>query len=419
MLVTTVLLILLIGGKGLQPAVAQLKFAAIGNWGFESGSQQQVADTLKQVARSEHLSFLLSPGSNFAGGVSGPADPKWKRLFEDMYSDPAGALKMPFFTVLGAEDWSGDYTAEALRTEVAYSPTGKYSTGTTNAAEGQEEPLQKPEEENAEAAVAAREMQFSETYPKWTLPNWWYHYLMHFPASTGSAFINSGHKDMSVGLIFLDTWVLSSSFPFSDITRKAWQDAEKTLTLAPKLLDYIIVVTDRPVYSSGSSKGDSSLQYYLKPLLEKADVDVLISGYDFSQEVIVHKGISYVNCGAGSFGVGSSMVKDRGSQFYSGQAGFCVFELTADGLVTRLVDGTNGETLYEYKQGLKRRPDRKTIDAFKFVSQLPEVKYWEVPSMGKMPGRDAFVRVVGTIGLCIATFFASLSVASLVSRYTK
>ncbi|XP_058515662.1 LOW QUALITY PROTEIN: glideosome-associated protein 50-like [Ochotona princeps] len=397
---------LLLLPHGPQEAAAQLKFAALGNWGFDSGSQQQVADTLKKIAHTEHLSFMVSPGSNFAGGVSGPQDPKWKRLFEDVYSDPSGALKMPFFTVLGAEDWSGNYTAEAIRTEVAYSPTvaeneeGLSIAGTAD-------------------ATSAMESQLATTYPKWTLPNWWYHYLMHFPASTGTAFINSGHKDMSVGLVFLDTWVLSSSFPFSDVRTKAWEDAERTLSLATKLLDYIIVVTDRPIFSSGSSKGDSALQYYLKPLIEKADVDLYISGYDFSQEVIVNRGITYVNCGAGSFGVGSSMVKDRGSQFYTGQAGFCLFELNAEGIVTRLVDGLSGETLFAYKQLLKRRPERKTIDAFKFVSQLPEVKYWAVPSMGKMPGRDVFVRVVGTIGLCIATFFASLSVASLVSRYTK
>lgn len=108
---------------------------------------------------------------------------------------------------------------------------------------------------------------------------------MHF-CDAGSAFISSGHKDMSVGLVFVDTWILSSSFPFSDVTEKAWLDLEKTLEIAPKVLDYIIVVGNRPVYSSGSSKGDSTLQYYLQPLLQKAGVDMYISGYDYDMEVI-------------------------------------------------------------------------------------------------------------------------------------
>lgn len=107
-----------------------------------------------------------------------------------------------------------------------------------------------------------------------------------FSLFAGGAFINSGHKDMSVGMIFIDTWVLSSSFPFSNVTSKAWADLEKTLDLAPKILDYIVVVADRPVYSSGSSKGDSMLQYYLEPLLKKANIDAYISGYDFNLEVI-------------------------------------------------------------------------------------------------------------------------------------
>lgn len=91
---------------------------------------------------------------------------------------------------------------------------------------------------------------------------------------------------MSVGMIFIDTWVLSSSFPFGNVTEKAWTELEATLEIAPKVFDYIIVVGNRPVYSSGSSKGDSMLQYYLQPLLKKAGVDAYISGYDRDMEVI-------------------------------------------------------------------------------------------------------------------------------------
>ncbi|PHJ24782.1 acid phosphatase [Cystoisospora suis] len=395
-----------------HPASAQLKFAALGNWGFESSSSQMVADTLKKVASTDHISFIASPGSNFAGGVTGLDDPKWKTLYEDVYGDAKGSLKMPFFTVLGGEDWSANYTAQALRTELTYAVNSdKLPVNTTAAAPNGEVA--------ANATVVEEAVQEKKEFPKWTLPNWWYHYLMHFPANTGGAFINSGHKDMSVGMIFIDTWVLSSSFPFSNVTSKAWADLEKTLDLAPKILDYIIVVADRPVYSSGSSKGDSMLQYYLEPLLKKANIDAYISGYDFNLEVISEKDVSHVSCGAGSFGAGSAIVKHSGSLFYSGQPGFCLFELTADGLVTKLIGGSTGEVLFTHTQPLKKRPERKSIDAFNFVTQLPEVKYWPVPAMGKMPGRDVFVRVVGTIGLCIATFFLTLSVASGVSRYMK
>lgn len=282
--------VLILGFFSIPVAFAQLKFAALGNYGFDVSGQKQVAETLKKAAADERISFIVSPGSNFANGVSGSNDTKWDEQFEDVYSDPNGALKMPFLTVLGAEDWSGNYTAMRDRTDLVYGDATK-EEATSNS-------------------------------PKWTLPNWWYHYAVHFAASTGmqicicvfiksfshacslffeegecflvwrffnfagSAFISSGHKDMSVGMVFIDTWVLSSSFPFGNVTDKAWTDLENTLEIAPKVFDYIIVVGNRPVYSSGSSKGDSMLQYYLLPLLKKAGVDAYISGYDRDMEVI-------------------------------------------------------------------------------------------------------------------------------------
>ncbi|KAL8437382.1 hypothetical protein ACSSS7_000977 [Eimeria intestinalis] len=376
-----------VGLLGIPAAFAQLKFAALGNYGFDTAGQKQVADTLKKAAAAERISFIVSPGSNFPNGVTGANDTKWEENFESMYSDAQGSLKMPFLTVLGAEDWSGNYTAMRERTDLVYGDG--------------------PEKEA-----------FSNA-PKWTLPNWWYHYAVHFAASTGSAFISSGHKDMSVGLVFIDTWVLSSSFPFGNVTERAWNDLETTLDVAPKVFDYIIVVGNRPVYSSGSSKGDSMLQYYLEPMLKKAGVDAYISGYDHDMEVIEDEGIAHINCGTGSVMGSGSLVSAGGSKFFSGDRGFCLFELTADGLITKFVNGGTGEILYEYKQPVKTRTGRATIDQFNYLSEMPEVSYFSIPAMGKLPGKDVFVRVVGTIGLCILTFLATLGIASGVARAMK
>lgn len=376
-----------IGLISIPAAFAQLKFAAIGNYGFDAAGQKEVADTLKKSAAEERISFIVSPGSNFPGGVSGANDTKWVDQFESVYSDEHGALKMPFLTVLGAEDWSGNYTAMRARTDLVYGDGDEKETAS-----------------NA---------------PKWTLPNWWYHYAVHFAASTGSAFISSGHKDMSVGMVFIDTWVLSSSFPFGNVTEKAWTELETTLEIAPKVFDYIIVVGNRPVHSSGSSKGDSMLQYYLQPLLEKAGVDAYISGYDNDMEVIENNNIAYINCGTSSVAGSSALVTSSGSKFFSGDRGFCLFELTSDGLVTKFVSGETGQTLFEHKQPVKTRPQRSTIDQFNYLSELPEVTYYPIPEMGKLPGKDTFVRVVGTIGLCIMTFLATLALASGISKAMK
>lgn len=64
--------------------------------------------------------------------------------------------------------------------------------------------------------------------------------------------LKSGHRDMSVGFIFIDTWILSDAFPYKDVSNAAWSDLKKALEVAPRILDYIIVVGDKPIQSSGS-----------------------------------------------------------------------------------------------------------------------------------------------------------------------
>lgn len=146
------------------PTSAQLKFAAFGNYGFDLTGQQEVAETLKKTATEDRLSFLVSPGSNFAGGISSVDDEKWSTHFENVYSDENGSLKMPFFTVLGADDWVGNYQALQGRTDDVYG------------------------NEVAESKSNA---------PKWTMPNWWFHYLMHFPVTTGkSGFVSWSIKSL-------------------------------------------------------------------------------------------------------------------------------------------------------------------------------------------------------------------------------
>lgn len=143
----------LVGLLSISPAFGQLKFAAIGNYGFDVSGQKQVAETLKRAAAEERISFIVSPGANFPNGVTGANDTKWEEQFENVYSDARGSLKMPFLTVLGAEDWSGNYTAMRDRTDLVYGDGAEKETASNS--------------------------------PKWTLPNWWYHYAVHFAASTG------------------------------------------------------------------------------------------------------------------------------------------------------------------------------------------------------------------------------------------
>lgn len=132
-------------------SLAQLHFASLGSYGSGAGAQTSVASLLKSKAKEHAVSFLVSPGSNFIKGVTDLTDPKWSSAFETPYEGPS--MNLPFFTVLGYEDWKGNYTALPLRTNITYD-------------------VGKEEETDVHS-------------PRWTLPNWWYHYTAHFSDASG------------------------------------------------------------------------------------------------------------------------------------------------------------------------------------------------------------------------------------------
>lgn len=59
------------------------------------------------------------------------------------------------------------------------------------------------------------------------------------------------------------------------------------------------------------------------------------------------------------------------------------------------------------------------IDQFNSVAALPEVKFVPIPEMGRLPDRDVFVRVVGTLGLCVLGMITALAAASGISKAMK
>eukprot|EP01071_Lankesteria_metandrocarpae_P008180 Lankesteria_metandrocarpae@DN4893_c0_g1_i2.p2 len=137
--------LILLCAAALHSTYGQLHFTSIGNWGTGGTTQATVSATLGQSLKDSKASFMLSPGSNFIGGVQSLDDPKWQDNFENHM---AGAeFKMPLFAVLGDEDWKGNISALALRSDSTYAN--------------------------------------SPELPMWTLPNWWYHYALHFRDSSG------------------------------------------------------------------------------------------------------------------------------------------------------------------------------------------------------------------------------------------
>lgn len=368
----------------------QLRFASLGDWGKETKSQLLNAKYLKHYVKSERVTFIVSPGSNFLEGVKGLNDPVWKTLYEDVYSDESGSLYMPFFTVLGSHDWTGNYTSEVLKGQGSY-----------------------VEQQGKTIVVKDEE---ATTYPKWIIPNYWYHYFTHFTVSAGPSIVKTGHKDMAAAFLFIDTWILSQNFPYKNIHKRAWEDLKAQLSVSRKFADYIIIVGDQPIYSSGSSRGNSYLAYHLLPLLKEAEVDLYIAGHDNNLEVIEDHDIAHITCGSGALGSGKPAIKSQNSVFFSNEVGFCIHELNNSGIVTKFVSSKTGEIVYTHKKNFKAKKGLDKVNILQYFSALPKVELVDIPATGPMGNKDTFVKIVGTIGLVLGSIFLIMSISTTLSK---
>lgn len=254
---------------------AQLHFASLGNWGQGSSMQRTIAETLKATARREKISFVVSPGSNFisGAGIADISDALWTTHFRDNYRGPE--LFLPFFTVLGKDDWKGNFTALIDKSRLEYAALSNTTV----------------------------------LGPRWTIPNWWYHFSQHFQDASGAFFSSqrlrarrlrerrrcafSGSNktlgsavDVSAGFIFVDTFILSDAFAYPNITKKHWDSLRDTVEAAVQIFDWTVVVGDVAMLSSGASKGNAILYRSFGSFLKDFGVDVYISGNDYDMEVI-------------------------------------------------------------------------------------------------------------------------------------
>lgn len=372
---------------GLTPAVlcvlvgvnhAQLHFASLGNWGSGSATQYTVGALLKSKAKEHQLSFIVSPGSNFIDGVQDLEDKYWTTRFQTPYS--GSELHVPFFPVLGTADWDSNFTAEVLKTNE--------TDGTSDG-------------------------------PRWMLPNYWYHYTIHFSdASEASAAY--GGTDGSAGFVFVDTFILSDKFPYQNITKLHWNALRDTVKAAVKIFDWVIVVGDKAILSSGGSKGDPYLSDTLRQLLKSYQVDAYVSGNDYDMEIIEDGPLLHVNCGASSGFDPLLRVKADNSVHYIPRPGFCHHVLTKKHFVTEFVDGHTGLILANYTKARNVR-ERSLLDRFHLYQGLPEIKYVEVPPWKHIAAgeEDLFLRICGTIGLIILIFILSLMTVTTGSRVAK
>lgn len=84
------------------PAQASIRVLAFGDFGSEAPAMRKVAAAAEAYHREKPFDLGVTTGDNFyMRGVTGPADPRWKSGWEQLY----GPMGVPIFATLGNHDW--------------------------------------------------------------------------------------------------------------------------------------------------------------------------------------------------------------------------------------------------------------------------------------------------------------------------
>jgi len=215
-----------------------ITFIVMGDWGSQldpqnpqfAPVQQQVAAQMGIIAAQYDISFVVGVGDNFyETGVNSTNDPHWKACFVDVYT--AASLQKPWYQSLGNHDYQG-----IVQAQLEY-----------------------------------------DGDPRWNLPS--RNYTVTIP-------IDDTHN---ATLVILDTTPFIQDYYQNpenpemaiQLQDQHWQQQFSWFenTLEETKTDWIIVFAHHPVYSSEG--GFVELQQYIKPVLEKNNVNVYFSGYDF------------------------------------------------------------------------------------------------------------------------------------------
>jgi tartrate-resistant acid phosphatase type 5 len=98
-----------------MPSKASVRVLAIGDFGQPGPDQRKVAAAALAYHRKTAVDLGATLGDNFvADGVTGLADPRWMREWEELY----GPLNIPFFAATGNHDWG---FADSPAAEILYS----------------------------------------------------------------------------------------------------------------------------------------------------------------------------------------------------------------------------------------------------------------------------------------------------------
>jgi metallophosphoesterase superfamily enzyme len=209
------------------PSGSSFNFIVIGDYGRNGYEQQKdVADMMADVADNSSIRFIVTGGDNFQiSGVQSVQDPLWMSSFESIYTHPS--LHVEWYPALGNHDHGGNIQAQ---------------------------------------------IDYSNISRRWKMPASYYTLV-------------KSRDGVSIRLVILDTYSMVEGFsdPDEDYSLEAAQKqvhwTDSVLTVAAE--DWVIVVGHHPVYSAHPTrKNTKELVEYLKPVLDRHNVDFFIGAHD-------------------------------------------------------------------------------------------------------------------------------------------
>jgi tartrate-resistant acid phosphatase type 5 len=269
----------------------ELNLLVMGDWGEGTAAQRQVATAMAKYASSLHgpdaVQDALLCGDNFYFKLTGPDDPRWQTVFEQMY-DPK-ALDFPFYTCLGNHDYDGSN----LKFELAY----------------------------------------ARQYPdsRFKLPGEWYR-------------VDLPKQKPLVTVLMLD----SNKENMSELPWNQQVDWLRKELEGPRA-EWTICVAHHPLFSNGFFWGNGPLQKDWGTLFQKHKVDFYLCGHEHDEEHLEIPGwfTSFVVSGGGGAHAHPLARDNRG---FSREAfGFVALTLTPEKATIRFL-GTNDQPLHVFER---------------------------------------------------------------------
>lgn len=240
----------------IRSADGSVRFVVVGDWGGPGRDpQRNVAKAMDIIATSQNHSihFVVSTGDNmYEDGVSGVKDRKFKRNFEDVYTQES--LQCVWYMSLGNHDHGAHGVMRDAQAEVNYTKMSR----------------------------------------RWFLPSTYY--AQEFLVA--SPFVGDGAEvSYRVLLVVLDTYDYSPRVTQMTEGQVRWFES----TLSRSTADVKIVVGHRPLFSAGAKHGSSPyMQKKLEPVMVKYGVTAYLCGDDHELQVMQSKGVVHLLSGGGS-----------------------------------------------------------------------------------------------------------------------